>query len=460
VQKLLSEPGLWGAAFAAALALVVARAHSLQEAVDPDDAVTVQEAVAAKSDHDVPLTAVAMTDSDVLAIAGSDFLHASRSEKKWRPVHVPDEIPRFDRFVVPRPGATRVYFHPVRSDEVFVLDDPKTGATRFVAGAEARRETASSSCGIYVTDLAGRSWKLVNRDYDFEHVLETPGGLLYALASLHRAPARQDRVLRSADGARTWEDITHNAMSLGVGRAIGLRPDPDHPELVLIDFEGRRGYIVQAQDAEFHWQAMNEDSWLLRHPAAQDFFGPNFGYSGIESSADYMFPATRQNYFLHPFGNRLWIEPFELTLDRAEYEFSPAGPKAVRATIRFRRADHAAAIMDLKGAFDFWGLRIEGPDGQRTTVPPRAQARAHAGATPDEYIRVQKDYERLPLLLKTEIRDGRGYQRKVDFGRLHDFTKPGLYTVQLIYACPFWAGPGRTHWTGEFGGPAVKIRIR
>jgi hypothetical protein len=403
--------------------------------------------------------AVLQIETDVLATDGTHLYHAKKSDSQWRLVPTPESMSWLGHFAAHPIGSNKIFFYPERVDNVSVIDDLKTGMTRDLPPKEAREWNRQHPFGLYASDPEGREWERVNHEYDFSQVMVTIDGTVYAIASLHEDAERKDRVLRSKDAGRTWDDITHGATSGGFGRVHDLIPDPDHPNLVCLRCVGRRVTVVQAEDDRFDWKADTEWRWQERHSTAQGFFGTGYHFGGIENISDYFLEPTFGNYFRFPFGNRTSIDPFELVLEREEYGFEAKGKKEVTAILRFRRDDHAAAIMDLKGATDFWGLKIEDDAGRRTTIRPLAERLAYEGAD-DAYDRVRQNYERRAGLLKAELIAGKAYRRRVDLAQLCSFDQPGVYRVQLTYACPFWAGEGRVHWTGSFGSPLVKVTIK
>jgi hypothetical protein len=387
--------------------------------------------------------------SIVVATDGAHLYRATKAERHWTLVETPKAMSMNGSFAL-CPGAARpLLFHLKRPEFIGVPDEGNNGVFHTVSGVEAWKLSAQSTYGLYGAGPGAEDWELVTADYDFEQVLAA-GGLLYGLGSRHQEEMRKDRILQSRDGGRTWIDITHNALDLGIGRCFGLIPDPEHPLQVRLLFQGVRVYVAQAGDDRFLWTSGRQvDAW------EEDFFGPHYFYSGIQDSTDYMFPATFGNYFLHPFGNRTWIEPFELTLDQAAYTFGGEGSKNVIATLRFRRADHAAAVMDLTTGTDFWSVRVEDAAGERSQIRSAAELRADA-----DYTGAEREYARTSGLIGRQLISGKTYSRAVDLARLFDFSKPGVYKVQLRYACPFRAGSGRSNWTGGIGSVPVTVTIQ
>jgi hypothetical protein len=400
------------------------------------------------------LATVLVTDSGVLASDGARLYKAPKGSRNWRLVATPKEMSQHGEFIS-FPGALKpLLFHPVRSQFVWVWDDPKGTKGHILTHDESWKYLQETTYGLYGAGLEGAGWELLTDEYDFWSVVPAAGGLLYALAAKHKEPTRKDRILRSKDGGRTWVDITNNAMDLGVGGPERLIPDPDHPSLVCVEFQGVRGYILQAKDDTFKWTPRRETKWWEEHKSGREFFNVDFGYHGVENGGDYIFDATFGNYFLHPFGNRTSIEPFELTLDKAAYDFSVGEAKEVTVTLCFRREDHSAAILDLIEATDFWGVRVENASG-RYTVKAAVEARADL-----DFVGSEKDYKARPDLVRKKVIGRISYSRKLDLAKLADLSKPGVSTIQLRYALPYGAGEGRTHWNGSFGSAPVTITVR
>jgi hypothetical protein len=403
---------------------------------------------------DHALRAVLPTGSCVLASDGVRFYRATLAEKVWRPLAIPEGMSADGDFAAAPGAAKPVLFFPSRSEHIGVIDDPKTGAVHHLSREEAWRWTAKGPHGLFGATSDGDGWELLNGTFDFWSVLGVSDGVLYALATPHEAEKRLDLVLRSKDGGKTWDDITNNAMKLGVGRCETLMPDPDHPRQACLLFQGLRGYVVQAPDEEFQWRAAREAGWRFRHPDSPEASFPAFYYSGVESASDYQLWATLGNYFQYPFDGRLRIQAFDLDLDRASYVFPAKGPKEVTATVRFRRTDHAAAFMDLPGATDFWSVRVTDPQGR--TFPMRAGAETAADR---DFTQAELSYSRSPGMFSTVLQGGKAYRRTVDLGRLFDLSTPGVYTVRLCYGCPFVTGAGRARWRGSFSSAPVTVRI-
>ena len=365
---------------------------------------------------------------------------ATWADRQWRPVATPKGMSARGRFAKAPPALGQIYFY---------------APPPWPAKEEALNELRSNPQGLYVCGAKETEWRLVTDEYEFKDVLAA-GGNLYAHVARRKGEPWKDAVLRSTDGGKSWDDITHRALNLGMGGIDGLMPDPDHPDLVCLSCHGIRGYVLQATDENFEWSGQVEWKWHERH--AQDeagFFAPLYAFTGIDSISDYLFPATFGNYFDYPFGDRTDIAPFELALDREEYTFAAADPKPVKVTLRFRRNDHTAGIMDLAGAGDFFGLRIMTPDGERVVVEPRADHQAER----DEKA-TQGAYEKKPGYLTRQLTDKSPYARTLNLETLHGFQKPGTYKVQLTYACPWWVGQGRGHWTGSFNGRMVTVTVK
>ena len=360
-------------------------------------------------------------------------------------------MPLLGQFVLPAPGAARTFFYAPRPEAIFIIEDERTGKTRTVSGDDARNLPTPEIYGLYACASDNTKWELVSSAYDFKHVLQMPDGTLCAIAAEQQARNWKERVIRSTDDGKTWVDITHNAFD-GMSHTHGMIPDPDHPGLFCLLFWGAREYIMQAQDDRFQWHLEKESDWDKRHPTEQPFFATHFTVSGM-APFDYSLEATFGNYFRFDFGNKTSLDAFDLAADKAQYMFALDGPKNVTVTLSFGREDHAAAIMDLKDASDFWGLKVEAPDGTRTIVQSVAER--------DASRQTRRKYEQDPALVKTEVIAGKPYSRTLNLNDFHAFSKPGVYKVQLIYTLPFYNyGEGRARWNGSFGGTMFTAMIK
>lgn len=52
------------------------------------------------------------------------------------------------------------------------------------------------------------------------------------------------------------------------------------------------------------------------------------------------------------------------------------------------------------------------------------------------------------------------YRRSLDLSKLHDFSEPGDYRVQIVYDNVGLTLRANGEWGGHFAGPVMSIRIK
>jgi hypothetical protein len=299
--------------------------------------------------------------------------------------------------------------------------------------------------GLYLSRDGGATWELVTERADVGPTQLLSDGGLFAITGYNGSVSGDRRLLRSADLGKTWRDISGD-LHLNVLRLHRLEPDPDHAGLVRLHASALRGYIIVADDANYRWKA-----FVVPDPAAPK---PAFFWRAASSTnPTYHYRATLLNYFGYDFGNLTSVDAVEVVPLRTRFEFARGAPVVVPIRVVFhydpdlaqaewRKADaeghHYAKptppTQKFADQFDgtaYWGLRVESPDGQQVEKDP---LRDYVTTTVTHGKTVTRTIQPPRVAYRVfHLSPSAPYERTLDLGRFHDFSKPGAYRVQTIY---------------------------
>jgi len=303
--------------------------------------------------------------------------------------------------------------------------------------------------GLYLSQDGGLTWKLVCSDHSFREVFLHKSGGLYALAARKPEDDYATQMLLSKDLGRTWRDITGKAAL----EFVGLFRDPDHSELVCVEGQGLRAYVLQAQNGDYEWQIFREWEWWEKHETDEHFFQPSYS----STWRLYYHEASLATFFERAFPSWARLPALELATERDTYRFEKQAEKIVPVEIRFWRADCKVKLVDLTRAPECFGLRVVDAEGKRIeTWSPAIMAISKARETLPE---VQAEYRRREDFIIRELSKGHSYRRSVDLGKLYDFGRPGTYRVQLEYNSLGLAERERGEWPGSFRSRVITVTI-
>jgi hypothetical protein len=264
---------------------------------------------------------------------------------------------------------------------------------------------------------------------------------------------------------RSWRDITGKTGYVGA-----IFPDPDHPGQICLRVESR---VLQADDEQYHWKSMHRREWHPEHAQTTRFFSRSFS----TQTSLYVLQATLNNYFHYEFANRASIPALDLKTDASRISVTQGQPVLVPITIRFLqdlRVYHwlweqrspsfedspeptlkTVKLLDSPSSNDLWGIRIDF-DGQRTAKQSRSSELVDNSKDRDatqQQILESATWNDITLSATTP------YRRRLDLSRLHDFSRPGTYTVQLTYDNYGVAERSKGYWVGSFSSPVFEVVV-
>jgi beta-lactamase regulating signal transducer with metallopeptidase domain len=352
---------------------------------------------------------------------------ASQGTQSWQQLSMPATIPSGGRFVVESPESEWIYYI----------------APKHLAHYSP--ESEDLNFGIYRMHPDGADWELVSSEYDFRDVLPH-GDNLYAIVEIQEEISAEsaddmiiwtseeetsngkktiyyERVYISEDDGETWRDISNN-----IGRGMSLyriMPDPDNEELICLEANSIRTYILQASDDEYHWEMTRVWDWNEEHLTNESFFGdPSLLWHN-----EYMLRANLSNYFDYSFGANWSILPFTTQVIAPDSVLSEE-PIQIEIEIRSYPGTESVTIFDMSDE-GFWGIRRITPGGEREVF---------AGALQDslpneEELRTtyRGGIRNSPDMQRHKLKPNQPYRRTLDLTQICDFDEPGVYKIQVYY---------------------------
>jgi hypothetical protein len=327
--------------------------------------------------------------------------------------------------------------------------------------------------GLYLSRDDGATWELVTERDDVGPAQLLSDGGLFAITGYHHPINGGDRLLRSADLGKTWRDISGDWHV----RLLGLEPDPDHPGLVRLHGWAIRSFIIVADDTNYRWKTFRKFDPAAPKPAF-------FRRDGSSTNRFYLYQATLSNYFGYDFGNSTSVHAMEVVPQKPRFEFARGAPVVVpirvvlhydpdRAQAEWRKAGAdghdlpkptppTEKFADEPGSSAFWGLRVETPDGSRVEKYPsgRSVVTTKGQTLPDgKSATTTSQPPRRPYQVFT-LSPSAPYERTLDLGRIHDFSNPGTYRVQVIYSSGAHLDREKGEWDGRFTSPVFTVVVR
>jgi hypothetical protein len=403
-----------------------------------------------------PLTAVTKRPEYAFASLPQGLFRASLKAKRWERLTTPPGMPTNGSFAgLPETSKLVIY---IASRSTFDKEPVLAGA-RY---------------GLYLSRDDGATWDLITERDDIGPALLLPDGGLFAIAGQHDPINGGRSLLRSTDLGKTWRDISGGDFHVNLK---GLEPDPDHPGLVRLHGWALRSYIIVADDMRFRWRTMRK----FDPSAPKRMF---FHRNASSTNRFYLYMATLSNYFGYDFGNATSDHALEVVPAKTRFEFAKGAPVAVPLKIVFHYDPEFAEAewrkAEAKGRHfpkpsppteklaiqptrtDFWGLRIESPDGNHAEKYPsdRYMVTMSGTTTPDGKTVTKESQPPRVEYRVFRLSPSSPYERTLDLRWFHDFSKAGTYRVQLIYSSGGHPRDEEGVWDGSFTSPVFTVVIR
>ncbi len=389
------------------------------------------------------LTSISKREKYVFASTADSLFRAPLATKRWEKLKIPPHMPPDGKFAA-QPGNSSVVIY-VATKSQLPNQGPRPG----------------SRYGLYLSRDDGLTWELGSERNDFGAALLHSSGALFAVTGCDGINTG-DRVLRSVDMGKTWRNITHGAQA----QLMSLEPDPDHPGLVRIHGWAIRGLLFTADDENYRWRVSHEWERAPGRRPSEEFFARG----GSSSTTFYMYEATLSNYFRHDFGNQTSVHALEVVPLKTRFEFARGAPVVVPIRVVFlsdeEHADPKATgpivkLADQPDSTAFWGLRVESTREQIAKYPSgRDVVTMTIETTPDGKTTTRTSQPpRIPYEV-FNLSPSTPYKRYLDLGRLHDFSKPGEYRVQVLYSSGGHPDREKDEWDGSFDSPVFTVVVQ
>lgn len=414
---------------------------------------------------DCPLDAILLRANDVIVTCKAGIFRADLKAKEWQKLSLPAEMPPGGQFGTVPAGSPHILYH---------------------SRSSLRREEGQTP-GIFLSSDDGKTWKLLAEGYDFGPVALLDNDALFAVTNAGRSNGKA-QIGISRDFGKTWRDISEGTF----GEFYRLFPDPDHPGLICIEANSIRNYIFQAGDETYKWKATPSWHW---HPERLQAvpFGRSYS-THVTHVPLYMLQTTLRNYFDHDFGNQTSIPAIDLEAEGKRFVFRAGEPVRVPIQIRLlenmrmreklrkeaieagRQVEElkpmVVTLLDHDDNLDIWGLLVEF-DSKRVSRPPALTAAVRDAREADFQARIrgepgrgeQGERDFLVQLRgraewkRVQVSAETPYRRTIDLDKLHDFSAPGEYRVQLDYDDSWLVDSGKDAWGGTFGSDVFTVAI-
>ena len=403
-----------------------------------------------------PLTSVSKRGKYVFASTPDGLFRAPLETKKWERLKTPPGMPPGGDFAG-QPGPESLVFYVSHKSQPDTK--PRPGARH----------------GLYLSRDDGSTWDLVSERDDIGPAVYLPDGGLFAITGYDDPLNGGDHLLRSSDLGKTWREIPGN---WGVN-LLGIGPDPYHPGLVRLHGWALRGYTIFAEDANYQWKTVMSQTIVPGRRPSSEFFER-------ESSSTnrlYLHYATLSNYFGYDFDIATSVHAFEVAPLKSKYEFAHDAKVVVPIRVVFRydpdtlwpgsrevaaegrplpkSSEPTEKLADQPGGIAFWGLRVETRDDQDEKYPPGFDNNTISGVEMRDGKPVPNKSQPPPVKYQAfNLSPSTPYEREIDLGRIHDFSKAGEYRVQLIYNSGGQPEDGQDVWGGCFISPVFTIIIK
>jgi hypothetical protein len=361
------------------------------------------------------IQSVVLVGDHVLASTRSGLFRSSVTDKRWLAVKFPQDSVGAVTFATRVSSGANVYaFVPL----LFGRHENVWNVQKFDPVYPAKP-------GLYKSIDSGLNWKHINSTYTYAQLYHF-GNVLYAIPEAANKPGEQG-VLVSKDSGTTW-----SALPNVKGGLASIFPDPDHPDLVCLRVHGIRGYVWQAQDANYTWKVHSESNWKAKRPISEQFES-GFEY-GVTLGYGYMLDATLENYFEHEFGLDTSIPGLQLSTGQTSYTFSRKGPKKVQIDVAYLTTQLSTSLLDNPSTSDFWSVSMLKPNGEMWAGSAKPLEGSQYGSMSSEMRHAfGAEYRRSNKLQDLPMSAGEHYTRMLDLNELGDFKVPGVYKVKIRY---------------------------
>ena len=375
----------------------------------------------------------------ILAVTETgEIWRASVKEGTWSKMKTPAGMPKGGK-IIQQSDASPLLVYYVR-DDVLTDHGKQQGA-------------------IYVSKDAGAKWDLAAAGKNnFTEMFFHPDGSLYAFdwveanpdwrpgdgylftffrpATFHRP---RMRLIVSRDLGKTWDVLTEH-FSRDYNSYCGLRQDPDHPDQVCFQGEQEDGsakaydpMIFQAADKSYQWTMTRADKWhdgIVLHDYWREMFFLNTSYGALiyDSGGQETLDQILDYSYLQN-SNYAYIGDVRVEIPKTSYSFHAGKAMVIPVKITaLATADLAVTLLDNKDQAVFWGINVRRKGDYRgDAIDPMANGKT---VTTKEK---REEFLRDPGIRKSTLDDKHPYERTIDLSKLYDFSKPGVYEVQLMH---------------------------
>jgi hypothetical protein len=395
-------------------------------------------------DGDTIVSAIRRGDA-ALASTRTGLYQGSVPEKTWRKLDAPPEM---------KPGGK------------FIQQDPASPVAGYFFWESDPGDRGKRTTRIFVSKDEGKTWTQTSAGRQFIDVYVHPDGTFYAIEyeapkdDLGRINMEGKRsVVSSQDLGATWKDASGD-MPPDTYIENFFR-DPENPGAICVvggphtGLDSGRYTVYEAADKNYHWVAKAGSTMMeegYKHARLE------FGWAS-GSSEQYQTPLKRtlSNYFIPESLNRedersfcnfamfgSSIPAMQMAMEKTVYTFRKDSPKIIPVKIEFLAERPQAQLDDTKDGTMFWWVDM-----------------VTYGREPFGWSPPKKDVDMLKkiasragdsLLVKLDPRHP--YEKDVDISKLHDFSKPGIYRIQLRHSDE-WLAP----WGGEIVSPVIDVTI-
>ncbi|HEX8237898.1 MAG TPA: hypothetical protein VF600_18300 [Abditibacteriaceae bacterium] len=394
--------------------------------------------------EDLPLTSVLLRAKDVLAVNSDGVYRASRADKVWTKMTLPEGLEPVGAFAS-QPENSRLLLYRNGS-----------GACPQAQGNQ------NSNNKLFLSQDDGQTWRVILQSTMIGPVFLHPNGTIFAMT--YGTPTNV-HLLQSPDLGATWRDISANPMPVSATCFV----DPDHPNLVKIigwlasdDWQKMDGHVavLQADDETYQWHEVKD---------TQNQTFPWHKTGGADAGAN-QFRATLGNYFQYDFAGSIWKLVYDVIPAKSSYRFSSTQPKVIEvAMTMYARGDDGnqgldAFPLDENSGIRFWGVDVTTPQGESTYIPPQYDK---------GWVSMSQEPVSKPQLLNELLTRGQvqtihlspeqPYVRKLDLDKLYRFDQVGTYKIRVTYESTWLKQYGYREfgkqWLGNFAGQMFEVTI-
>ncbi|HEX8237896.1 MAG TPA: hypothetical protein VF600_18290 [Abditibacteriaceae bacterium] len=398
--------------------------------------------------EDLPLNSVLVRDKDVFASNADGMFRASRTEKVWTQLPLPEGMRLGGTFAVQPKNSKIVLYHTGDAD-----------------AARAYEKRYHVDGQLYVSQDDGRTWREILRRPMIRMVLLQANGHLivddtlpYVMGVGPIQPLPVAHILESSDLGATWRDIspappiTYVASwtesdrpdslvvlgRLNAGNSATASEVPGSPLEPLmylrLDSDNNQLYDATVEYMEkYHYRPVN-GNWALPWD--------DLDVRGVRLMRS---SATLSNYFGGGYESSMCSKlMYDIIPDKKAYRFSATQRKFIDVEMVLNPeapGEHEGTGQDTeffpiddRGSTRFWGLSIIAPDGEYSYVPPAYDTGwATSSDQPQSKQELFKQLVDRGTLRVKRLAPEEPYVRRLDLDKMVRFDQPGTYKVSVIY---------------------------